>query len=104
MGFGEAHCRCVWRRLLEIREPRLTFKDQFKFKGKYFLCLLIGTYTEALGIVLRIVFRSNTHSLGLYIIMYMLVILSVSMAPLRRWAWHGRNVLGVAMLWTCGTS
>lgn len=41
------------------------------------LCLVIGTYTEGLGLVLRIVLRNNLHSEGIYIAQYLFVVLSV---------------------------
>ena len=42
------------------------------------LCLVIGTYCEAIGLVLRVVLRKNPHSTGLYIVQYLFVVLSVS--------------------------
>ena len=42
------------------------------------LVLVIGTYCEAIGLVLRVVLRNNLHSQGLYIVQYLFVVLSVS--------------------------
>lgn len=60
--------------------PHLTelTADEFRHRGKYFLCLTIGTWCEAIGLALRIALRKDPHSLGLYIAMYMFVVLSVS--------------------------
>ncbi|GMK58928.1 hypothetical protein CspeluHIS016_0603700 [Cutaneotrichosporon spelunceum] len=49
---------------------------EFRHRGKYFLCLTIGTWCEAIGLALRIALRKDPHSLGLYISMYMFVVLS----------------------------
>jgi hypothetical protein len=59
-----AACACVF-----------TFYE-FRHRGKYFLCLTIGTWCEAIGLALRIALRKDPHSLGLYIAMYMFVVLS----------------------------
>lgn len=45
-------------------------------RGKWFLCLIIGGYCEAFGLLMRIPFRSNPHSTGIYIIEYLFVVLS----------------------------
>jgi hypothetical protein len=42
------------------------------------LCLVIGAYCEGLGFVFRLVLRNNIHSNGVYIVMYLFVVLSVS--------------------------
>ena len=41
------------------------------------LCLVIGAYCEGIGLVLRLVFRTNPHSSGLYIALDLFVVLSV---------------------------
>jgi hypothetical protein len=43
------------------------------------LSLVIGAYCEAIGMVMRIVFRTNPHSSGVYIVQYLFVVLSVSL-------------------------
>lgn len=48
------------------------------------LVLVIGTYCEAIGLVLRVVLRNNLHSQGLYIVQYLFVVLSVSAESPRR--------------------
>ncbi|WWD17784.1 hypothetical protein CI109_102226 [Kwoniella shandongensis] len=48
----------------------------YRQKANYFMCLVIGAWFEALGLVLRVVFRSNPHSTGLYIVCYLFVVLS----------------------------
>lgn len=48
------------------------------------LCLVIGAYCEAIGIVLRLVFRSYPHSSGVYIVLYLFVVLSVSQSTSHR--------------------
>jgi hypothetical protein len=62
------------------------------------LCLVIGTYCEAIGLVLRVVLRNNPHSTGLYIVQYLFVVLSVSLSglascdpPGRHYVRDGRN-------------
>jgi hypothetical protein len=52
--------------------------ESWKYRANYMLCLVIGTYTEGLGLVLRIVLRNNPHSKGVYIVQYLFVVLSVS--------------------------
>ena len=42
------------------------------------LCLVIGAYCEGLGLVFRLMVRSDVHSTGKYIVMYLFVVLSVS--------------------------
>jgi hypothetical protein len=59
---------------------RVNSKGQFRAKGKYFLCLLIGTFCMAIGLALRLSFRNNVHSLGGYIAMYMFVVSMVAAA------------------------
>ncbi len=54
-----------------------------QYGGKYFLCLVIGAWCEALGLILRIPLRSNIHSTGIYIVMYLFVVLSVSQTSIR---------------------
>ncbi|WVQ62090.1 uncharacterized protein L199_000226 [Kwoniella botswanensis] len=53
----------------------LTFHS-FRQKANYFLCLVIGAWFEGLGLVLRVAFRKNPHSTGLYIVCYLFVVLS----------------------------
>ncbi|WWC58468.1 uncharacterized protein I303_101010 [Kwoniella dejecticola CBS 10117] len=53
----------------------LTFHS-FRQKANYFLCLVIGAWFEGLGLVLRVAFRKNPHSSGLYIVCYLFVVLS----------------------------
>ncbi|WVQ97387.1 hypothetical protein IAU59_004499 [Kwoniella sp. CBS 9459] len=53
----------------------LTFWS-FRKRANYFLCLVIGAWCEGLGLVLRVVFRNNPHSTGLYIVCYLFVVLS----------------------------
>ncbi|GHJ87333.1 hypothetical protein NliqN6_3735 [Naganishia liquefaciens] len=48
----------------------------FRHGGKYFLCLVIGAYCEGIGLTMRIPFRSNPHSTGIYIVEYLFVVLS----------------------------
>jgi hypothetical protein len=43
------------------------------------LCLIIGAYCEALGLCFRLMVRTDVHSTGKYIVMYLFVVLSVSM-------------------------
>ncbi|RSH92801.1 hypothetical protein EHS25_008247 [Saitozyma podzolica] len=50
--------------------------QHFRFRANYFLCLVIGAYCEAIGLVLRIIFRNQLHSQGVYIAMYLFVVLS----------------------------
>lgn len=45
-------------------------------RGKWFLCLIIGGYCEAFGLLMRIPFRTNPHSTGIYIVEYLFVVLS----------------------------
>ena len=42
------------------------------------LCLIIGAYCEGLGLCFRLMVRSDVHSTGKYIVMYLFVVLSVS--------------------------
>ncbi|ODO07272.1 integral membrane protein [Cryptococcus wingfieldii CBS 7118] len=53
----------------------LTFHS-FRRKANYFLALVIGCWCEGIGLVLRVAFRSNPHSTGLYIVCYLFVVLS----------------------------
>ncbi|WVW82412.1 hypothetical protein I302_104419 [Kwoniella bestiolae CBS 10118] len=53
----------------------LTYRS-FRQKANYFLCLVIGAWFEGLGLVLRVAFRKNPHSSGLYIVCYLFVVLS----------------------------
>ncbi|WWC86354.1 uncharacterized protein L201_001227 [Kwoniella dendrophila CBS 6074] len=48
----------------------------FKQKANYFMCLVIGAWFEGLGLALRVAFRNNLHSTGLYIVCYLFVVLS----------------------------
>ncbi|WVQ70923.1 hypothetical protein IAR50_000448 [Cryptococcus sp. DSM 104548] len=50
--------------------------ESFRWKANYFLALVIGCWCEGIGLVLRVVFRSNPHSTGLYIACYLFVVLS----------------------------
>ncbi|KAK1926730.1 putative integral to membrane protein [Papiliotrema laurentii] len=50
--------------------------QHWRFRANYMLCLVIGTYCEAIGLVLRVVLRKNPHSTGLYIVQYLFVVLS----------------------------
>ena len=54
------------------------------------LCLVIGTYCEGLGLVLRLAFRKNLHSSGIYIVQYLFVVLSVSI--IRSLGCNGANM------------
>ncbi|OWT36398.1 integral membrane protein [Cryptococcus neoformans] len=53
----------------------LTFHS-FRQKANYFLALVIGAWCEGIGLALRIAFRTNPHSTGLYIVCYLFVVLS----------------------------
>ncbi|ADV20937.1 integral membrane protein [Cryptococcus gattii Ru294] len=53
----------------------LTF-HAFRQKANYFLALVIGAWCEGIGMALRIAFRTNPHSSGLYIVCYLFVVLS----------------------------
>ncbi|ORX36045.1 putative integral to membrane protein [Kockovaella imperatae] len=53
----------------------LTFLN-YKWRANYMLCLVIGAYCEGLGLALRLALRNNLHSSGLYIVMYLFVVLS----------------------------
>lgn len=70
-------CQFEWGTVLEIQ---CLHTVNFKWRANYFLCLVIGAYCEAIGIVLRIVMRNNLHSSGLYIAQYLFVVLSVGPA------------------------
>ncbi|KAK8866017.1 hypothetical protein IAR55_001168 [Kwoniella newhampshirensis] len=48
----------------------------FRQRANWFMCLVIGAWFEGLGLVLRVAFRSNPHSTGLYIVCYLFVVLS----------------------------
>ncbi|KAL1410669.1 hypothetical protein Q8F55_004688 [Vanrija albida] len=50
--------------------------NQFRYRGRYFLCLVIGTFTAGIGFILRLTFRKTLHSSGGYIAMYLFVVLS----------------------------
>jgi hypothetical protein len=51
--------------------------DTIKQRANYMLCLVIGAYCEGLGFVFRLVLRNNLHSSGIYIVMYLFIVLSV---------------------------
>ncbi|WVR05957.1 hypothetical protein IAU60_002984 [Kwoniella sp. DSM 27419] len=53
----------------------LTF-HAFRKPANWFLALVIGAWFEGLGLVLRVVFRTNPHGTGLYIVCYLFVVLS----------------------------
>ncbi|WWC86355.1 uncharacterized protein L201_001228 [Kwoniella dendrophila CBS 6074] len=53
----------------------LTYRS-FRQKANYFMCLVIGTWLEGAGLILRVVFRSNPHGLSLYIVCNLFVVLS----------------------------
>ncbi|WVQ85253.1 hypothetical protein IAT38_007418 [Cryptococcus sp. DSM 104549] len=53
----------------------LTFHS-FRRKANWFMCLVIGAWCEGIGLVLRVAFRNNPHSSGLYIVCYLFVVLS----------------------------
>ncbi|KAG8791209.1 hypothetical protein FRC12_009879 [Ceratobasidium sp. 428] len=48
----------------------------FRIRGKYMGTLVASGYIYALGLILRIPYRTNTTSLGLYLIMNLCVVLS----------------------------
>ncbi|WRT64236.1 uncharacterized protein IL334_001165 [Kwoniella shivajii] len=45
-------------------------------RANWFMCLVIGSWCEGIGLVLRVAFRSNPHGTGLYIVQYLFVVLS----------------------------
>ena len=51
--------------------------ENWRHRANYMLCLVIGTYCEGVGLVLRVVLRDQPHSTGLYIAQYLFVVLSV---------------------------
>ncbi|CAD6568828.1 MAG: hypothetical protein TREMPRED_004789 [Tremellales sp. Tagirdzhanova-0007] len=53
----------------------LTWQN-YRHRANYMLCLVIGAYCEGLGIVFRLIFRTNPHSTGIYILEYLFVVLS----------------------------
>lgn len=58
----------------------LTFLlGSFRRKANYFLCLIIGTWFEGAGFVLRVLLRDNLHNLNLYIVANLFIVLSVSL-------------------------
>jgi hypothetical protein len=62
--------------LADSHRPPADPSEHFRFRANYFLCLVIGAYCEAIGLVLRIIFRNQLHSQGVYIAMYLFVVLS----------------------------
>ena len=64
--------------LAEVFADDLTVIENFRRRANYMLCLVIGAYCEAIGLVLRVALRNNPESTGLYIVMYLFVVLSVS--------------------------
>lgn len=64
---------CICNRLLII------LPGSFRRKANYFLCLVIGAWFEGAGFVLRVLMRDNLHSLNLYIVANMFIILAVSL-------------------------
>ena len=49
----------------------------YRWRANYMLCLVIGAYCEGLGLAMRLALRNNLHSQGIYIVMYLFVVLSV---------------------------
>lgn len=47
------------------------------------LALVIGAYCEGLGLAFRLMTRSDVHSSGKYIVMYLFVVLSVGPKSVR---------------------
>ena len=58
--------------------------ENYRFRANYMLCLIIGAYTEGFGLAMRLALRKNPHSEGVYIVMYLFVVLSVSPQVHRR--------------------
>ncbi|WVQ70918.1 hypothetical protein IAR50_000443 [Cryptococcus sp. DSM 104548] len=48
----------------------------FKRKANYFLAIVVGAWAEGVGFVLRVVLRKNVHSVPLYVICNLFIILS----------------------------
>lgn len=48
----------------------------YKHGHKYMLALVIGSFCEGIGLMLRIPLRSNLHSTGIYVVEYLFVVLS----------------------------
>ncbi|KAK4686239.1 hypothetical protein P7C73_g3894, partial [Tremellales sp. Uapishka_1] len=59
-------------------QPQGRYAKFARYRAKYMLALVIGAWCEAIGLVLRIPLRTNVQSNGLYIVMYLFVVLSVS--------------------------
>jgi hypothetical protein len=57
--------------------------ENYRYRANYMLCLVIGAYCEGLGLVFRLMVRSDVHSTGKYIVMYLFVVLSVSTVLVR---------------------
>ncbi|ORY33699.1 RTA1 like protein-domain-containing protein [Naematelia encephala] len=53
----------------------LTYR-QIRQPANFFLCLVIGAWCEGIGLAIRLGLRNNLHSTGLYIAMYLFVVLS----------------------------
>ncbi|ODN84436.1 hypothetical protein L202_00386 [Cryptococcus amylolentus CBS 6039] len=48
----------------------------FKRKANYFLAMVIGAWAEGVGFVLRVILRKNVHSVPLYVVCNLFIILS----------------------------
>ncbi|XAO23103.1 hypothetical protein I312_101881 [Cryptococcus bacillisporus CA1280] len=66
---------CLGAALFFIVAAALTFWS-FRRKANYFLCLVIGAWFEGAGFVLRVLMRDNLHSLNLYIVANLFIILA----------------------------
>lgn len=54
----------------------ILFYRNYRQRANWFLALVIGAFCEGIGLLLRIPLRNNPHSTGLYIVMYLFVVLS----------------------------
>ena len=64
-------CACT-----DVRSQADDCPENYRHRANYMLCLVIGAYFEGLGLALRLPFRNNPHSNGLYIVQYLFVVLS----------------------------
>lgn len=56
--------RSLKRWSMHLRQEADLALGNFKRRCNWFLALVIGSWTEAIGLVLRIILRTNPHSTG----------------------------------------